>query len=151
MRAIVFVPGAGGWSYRAAFPLPVLQRAARAFVEWFPLRRSRCLGRSPAVQLLAKQQNLMGEHGTWSIGRARTCAVDDRVRDVCYANRPVVAGGPSSDDERGRGRAGQRQWPWHSGVSTFLFAETRSPAMRHGFYRKDSCSPLNTGASVCVR
>ena len=111
VRAIVFVPGAGGWSYRAAFPLPVLQRAARAFVDWFPLRRARCLGRSPAVQLLAKQQNLMGEHGTWSIGRARTCAVDDRVRDVCYGNRPVVAGGASSDDERGRGRAGQRQWP----------------------------------------
>ena len=30
---------------------------------------------------------------------ARTCAVDDRVRDVCYANGPVVAGGASSDDD----------------------------------------------------
>ena len=29
--------------------------------------------------------------------------------DVSYANRPVVERGPSSDDERGRGRAGQRQ------------------------------------------
>ena len=71
---------------------------------------------------------------------ARTCAVDDRVRDVYSANGPVVERGPSSDDERGRGRAGQRQMALQSGVSKFPSAETCSPAMRHGFYRTDPCS-----------
>ena len=62
----------------------------------------------------------------------RSGAVDDRVRDVYYANGPVVERGPSSDDERGRGRAGQRQWPRQSGLSKFLSVETILPAMRHG-------------------
>ena len=59
-----------------------------------PLRRLRCLACAPDGQLLLNQLNHMPSE-SMELGAsdgARTCAVDDRVRDVYYANRPVVGG-----------------------------------------------------------
>ena len=100
-----------------------------------PLRRPRCpVSRSRPASCCKTAKS---DGRAWSLEHrrsphVRSGAVDDRVRDVYYANRPVVVRRASSDDERGRGRAGQRQWPWQSGVSKFLSADTFSPVMRHG-------------------
>ena len=52
----------------------------------------RCPGHPPPAQLL---ETAKSDVRAWSLssGRGFARAVDDRVRDVCYENRPVVAGG----------------------------------------------------------
>ena len=95
------------------FPCPFTKGSARVR-RVIPLRRPRCpVSRSRPASCCKTAKS---DGRAWSLEHrrsphVRSGAVDDRVRDVYYANRPVVAGGASSDDERGRGRAGQRQWP----------------------------------------
>ena len=79
---------------RAAFAVPVLQGAARAFVEWFRCAVSAAQVALPPPGCCAKQQNLM-ESMQFRAGRGPHVAggaVQERLRGAYYANTSVARG-----------------------------------------------------------